>query len=96
MQRRDVLMQLQSIIRVELEDESIRISDTTEIKDLADWDSAAHVRILVAIETHFDIVIDVEEYTTFTGLKGMIDCICGKLERKYAVGAGRADITQQS
>lgn len=96
MQRRDVLMQLQSIIRVELEDESIRISDTTEIKDLADWDSAAHVRILVAIETHFDIVIDVEEYTTFTGLKGMIDCICGKLDGKYSADVGRADVAHRN
>jgi acyl carrier protein len=88
LQRRDVLMQLQSIIRVELEDESIRISDTTAIKDLADWDSAAHVRILVAMEAHFDILIDVGEYTTFTTLKDIVDCVCGKLGSCSPTGSG--------
>ena len=87
-------MQVESILRVELDDKSIRVTDATAIADLADWDSAAHVRILVAIEAHFDILIDVEEYTAFTGLKGMIDCICGKLDRKS--GAGRADAIRQS
>lgn len=81
MQRRDVLDQVESILRTELENESIRITDATAIKDIPDWDSAAHVRILVAIETHFGIMFEVEEYTGFMGLRDMVDCICGKLDR---------------
>jgi acyl carrier protein len=78
-QRLQILEQIQSIVRDELEDQSIRISDATAIRDLPDWDSAAHVRILVAIEAHFGILIEVEEYTTFTTLKDIVDCVCGKL-----------------
>jgi acyl carrier protein len=78
-QRLQILVQLQSIVRDELGDPSIQINDTKAIKDLPDWDSAAHVRILVAIEAHFDILIEVEEYTTFTTLKDIVDCVSGKL-----------------
>lgn len=92
MQRQDVLLQLQSIVRTELEDDSIGITETTAIQEIADWDSAAHVRILIATETRFGIVFDVEEYTAFTGLTDMIDCICGRLDQKYATGADRAVI----
>jgi acyl carrier protein len=87
-QRRDVLRQLQSIVREELDDPSIQITDATAIRDLPDWDSAAHVRILVAMEAHFDILIDVEEYTTFTTLKDIVDCVCGKLGTCSPTGSG--------
>lgn len=77
-QRRDILAGVQSIVREELDDPSIEITDQTAIMDIPDWDSAAHVRILVALEAHFNILIDVEEYTTFTTLKDVIDCIASK------------------
>jgi acyl carrier protein len=81
-QRGDVLMQVQSILREELDDPSIHIDDETKIDELPDWDSAAHVQILVAMEGQFDILFEVEEYSTFTCLREMIDCICDKLNRK--------------
>ena len=85
-QRLEILVQLQSIVRDELGDQSIQISDETAIKDLADWDSAAHVRILVAIEAHFGILIEVEEYTNFTRLKDIVDCVSGKFGTCSVIG----------
>lgn len=78
-QRLDILGQVQSIVREELDDPSIEITDRTAIMDIPDWDSAAHVRILVAMEAHFRVLIEVEEYTAFTTLKDIVDCIAGKL-----------------
>lgn len=86
MQRREVLVRVQSIVRDELDDQSIQITETTAITDLPDWDSAAHVRILVALEAGFGILIDTEEFEVYTTLRDIVDCVYGKVGSSSAAG----------
>ena len=89
MTRREVLQEVQAIVRAELDDPSLAIADATRVDDLPDWDSVAHVRIIVAVESRFGILLDPEEYTEFEDMGAMIDCICDKLARKTdATAAG--------
>lgn len=83
MQRTEVLQQVQAIIRAQFDDESIEITDATVVDDIPDWDSVAHVQIMVAIENQFGILFDAEEYTEFADVGEMIDCIGEKLVRKH-------------
>src|SRR5204863_9350919 len=79
--RAEILPQLQSIIRAQFDDETIKISDATVVDDVPDWDSVAHVQIMVAIESRFGILFEPEEYTEFADVGEMIDCIYEKLVR---------------
>jgi len=52
------------------------------VDDIPDWDSVTHVQIVVAIEKHFGIFFDPEEYMEFADLGEMIDCVAAKLARR--------------
>ena len=82
LQRSQVLREVESINRAQFVDASIEITDTTVADDIPDWDSVAHVQIMVAIENRFGVLFDAEEYTAFADVGEMIDCICDKLVRK--------------
>jgi acyl carrier protein len=78
----NILDEVQSIIRVELDQPTARITHATVADDLPDWDSIAHVRIIVAIENRFGIIFDIEEYTEFADVGEMIACIERRLSEK--------------
>lgn len=82
MQRAEVLVQVQAIIRDQLEDQTLEIDDATVVDDIPDWDSIAHVQIIVAIENRFAILCDPEEYTAFADVGEMVDSIAAKLAEK--------------
>ena len=79
MERAGVLQKVESIIGKELEDRSLRITEQTTVGDLPDWDSVAHFRIIIAIESEFEILFELEEHTEFEKIGDVIDCICRKL-----------------
>jgi acyl carrier protein len=79
LQRTELLWQIQSIIREQLDDASIEVTDTTVVDDVPDWDSIAHVQIMVAIEGRFGVRFEPDEYIDFANVGEMIDCICEKL-----------------
>ena len=80
MQRKDILAEVQSIIRAELGDSAIVISDCMVVDEVPDWDSVAHVRIIVATEQRFGIMLEPEEYMEFANVGELIDSISRKLK----------------
>lgn len=79
MQRTEILRQVRSIIREQLDDESIEVTNATVVDDVPDWDSIAHVQIMVAIEGRFSVRFDPDQYLEFANVGEMIDCIWEKL-----------------
>ena len=77
-----ILKEVQEIIRVELDQPHAEITLSTVADELPDWDSIAHVRIIVAIENRFGIVFDPEEYTEFADVGEMIACIARRLDAR--------------
>ncbi len=75
----DLLEELQSIVRKELDQSDLQLTASTGVGDVPDWDSLAHVRIIVAIENRFRVFFDPDEYTEFTNVGEMVDCIAKKL-----------------
>ena len=47
--------------------------------DVADWDSLSHVRLMVAIEEHFNIRFSTSEITSFKNVGELAACIEAKL-----------------
>lgn len=68
----DTLAKITDIVRDELEDDAIVLTPETEARDVAGWDSLAHVRIVVAIEEAFDVEFDTSRVT---GLKNVGDLV---------------------
>lgn len=85
MQHVEVLEQVQAIIRTELEDESIRITDATVMDDVPGWDSVAHIRIVVAVESRFGILLDPGEYMEIADVGEMVNSVSAKLVSKSLV-----------
>ena len=81
-ERANVLQQVASIIRLELDDRSLCITEETVVGELPDWDSVAHFRIVIAIENAFGILFELEEHTEFEKIGHVVDCICQKLARQ--------------
>ncbi len=75
----DLLEELQSIVRKELDQPNLQLTASTGVGEIPDWDSLAHVRIIVAIENRFRVFFDPDEYTEFTSVGEMIDSIADKL-----------------
>jgi acyl carrier protein len=82
LKRSEVLDQLISIIRAQLEDETVQITAVTAVSDVADWDSIAHARIIVDIEAQYGILFDPDEYAEFADVGELVDRVCEKIADK--------------
>ena len=55
------LARIEEIVRDELDDESIALTEQTRASDVDGWDSLAHVRIVIAVETAFGLRFDTSD-----------------------------------
>ena len=70
---------LSAIIRDVLDDETIVLTRETSAKDVEDWDSLAHISIIVAIEKEFKVKFDLYELKPLKNVGEMIDLIHSKI-----------------
>ena len=59
--------------------DDLEISDKTTAKDVADWDSLSHIRLVVAIEKHYKIRFSTAEIESFDNVGAMVRCIAAKI-----------------
>lgn len=55
------LARIEEIVRDELDDETITLTPATKASDVEGWDSLAHVRIVIAVETAFGLRFDTRD-----------------------------------
>ena len=79
MERHAILTEVGGIIRSELDDQPMEITEHTVIDGIEGWDSVAHVRIIVAIEARFAVRFEPDEYMDFENVGDLIDCLSKKL-----------------
>jgi acyl carrier protein len=76
----DILDRIQDVVREELEDDGIVLTPDTKASDVDGWDSLAHVRIVIAIESEFGLRFDTGDITSLKTV--------GDLARLVEVGKG--------
>lgn len=57
----DVKQTLTAIFRDVFDDDTIALTDETAAKDIEDWDSLAHIQIIVAAEKAFGVKYSTDE-----------------------------------
>ena len=81
----DVYGQLTEIFREVFDDDSIVLTPETTAADIRDWDSAAHVNLVVAIETRMKIRFKTFELESLHNVGHLAELIQGKLAAKAAI-----------
>lgn len=80
MEKSEVLKQVNEIFIDVLEKEDIVINEHTVANDIEEWDSLAHIRLVVAIEKTFKLHFSSREIQSWENVGEMIDCIHEKVK----------------
>ena len=70
---------VQGIFRDVFDDETLIIKDSTNSKDIEDWDSLEHITLVVSMEKEFNLKFDLKEVNALANVGEMVDLIASKL-----------------
>ena len=76
--RMDLFDQVQHVISTTLKVTPDKISRETSDKDLASWDSIAHVNLMMGLEQTFDVLLEVEEFAQLTSVPAILEYLTGQ------------------
>jgi acyl carrier protein len=79
MNRDQISLIVQDIIRDILDNNSLLISDTMSAQDVDNWDSLAHISIITAIEKQLKIRFNISEIESMDNIGIIINLIEKKL-----------------
>ena len=71
----EILPKIIEIVRDELDDDSIALTRETKARDVEGWDSLAHVRIVIAVETAFSARFGTAEITSLSDVGELVDLV---------------------
>lgn len=74
-----ILSTLQSIFAEELDQPNIILTLSDDQDSVMDWDSLAHIRIMAAIESHYDFQFELSELEDLKSVDVIIAAISAKL-----------------
>jgi acyl carrier protein len=75
----DILGKLTQILRDLLSDDSIVLTMETKRDEVANWDSAAYVTFIVAVEMEFDLKFRVADIESFQNVGAIVQKISAML-----------------
>jgi len=74
-----ILSEIQDVMRRVFDKADLNIVDATMAKDVPEWDSLAHIELIVAIEKHFRLKFTLKEVQSFHNVGEMCDAIAQKV-----------------
>ncbi|HKT17951.1 MAG TPA: acyl carrier protein [Stellaceae bacterium] len=76
-----ILAELQDICRQVLENPSLQLTPETTAEDVPNWDSFAHLNIVVAVEQRFGLHFRTSEVESLKNVGDFVEMIRSKRER---------------
>jgi acyl carrier protein len=67
-----IYQKLNKIFREVFDDDSLTVGPTTKAADIADWDSLNHIRLIVSIESTFEVRFAVNEIEELKDVGGLV------------------------
>lgn len=80
MERNEVLKQVNDVFIDILDNTSIVLTNQITANDIEEWDSLAHIHLVVAIERRFKIRFGSKEIQSWENVGEMVDCIYSKVK----------------
>lgn len=78
--RSAIHLRMENLFRDVLDNSEITLKDQTTAADIDEWDSLAHIQLILAIEQNFKIKFKTIEITGLANVGEMIDLIQKKLQ----------------
>ena len=75
----EILQKVSEIFKDILDDEDVKVVETSTADDIEEWDSLTHIQLVVAIEKHFKIRFTAAEINSFQNVGEMCTGIQKKL-----------------
>jgi acyl carrier protein len=79
MERSEILEKLNGIFTDVLDNDDIKISETSTANDIEEWDSLTHIQLVVAIEKTFKVKFTTYEIQVWKNVGDMVNSIQAKL-----------------
>ena len=79
MEQQQILEKLNEIFVDVLDNEDIKLTETTTAADIEEWDSLYHIQLVVAIEKHFKIKFTASEIQSWKNVGDMTNAVKSKL-----------------
>jgi acyl carrier protein len=81
MTRQQALDRVHKVFWDVFDDDTIRLNDSTTAKDVEDWDSLAHMNLIVAIEEEFGMRFTMGEVTGMKNVGEMLTLLENRAKR---------------
>jgi acyl carrier protein len=78
MDRSELLKNINDIFVDTLDNEDVKIGETTTADEVEEWDSLTHIQLVVAIEKYFKIRFTSREIQSWNNVGEMMNCILQK------------------
>ena len=79
MTRPEILAKITEILSEVLDNDHLRLSETTTADSVENWDSINHVKLLIGLENDLGIQFETDEVNSVANVGGLIDVIQSKL-----------------
>lgn len=76
----EILHEVSGIFKDILDDDDVKVTETSTADDIEEWDSLSHIQLVVAIEKHFKIRFTAAEINSFQNVGEM----CVGIQKKLA------------
>ena len=77
----NILEKLQEIFRDIFDDENLVITKETTAKDIEEWDSLAHINLVLAIREEFNVEFTLEEVAEYKNVGDIVNSIEKRIEK---------------
>lgn len=82
MTRDEILQTITGVFREVLDNDGIRLQDSTTAADVPEWDSLTHIQLVVAVERQFHIRFASREIRGWNNVGELVDTVAAKLDGK--------------
>jgi len=79
MNRESILKTISETLADVLDENEVKLTEATSADEVDGWDSIAHVKLIIALESVFDIRFEADEITTPESIGDMITLIKSKM-----------------
>lgn len=77
--RADILLKIRDVLAEVVDDSDLQLTEASTAKEVAEWDSINHVKLLMGLESEFGIRFETDEVAGIPNVGGLINLIQSKL-----------------